>query len=276
VVPKFEIMTRFSERHGYQPEDAEITVRLDAPNELRGVIVDLAYESGLTPHKMRSLVCRVLRTRENPDNWSPFPNVDYEVRGHLDSCQWYEVYDIVEAIYEKLAESPTDKHGGQEASYFEGEVNMYFRRRGIGWQLTEGLLETRGSEAFEHALSEARTELAMSGRTTAANEIHQAISDLSRRPRPDVTGAIQHALAALECVARDVSGDERATLGAILSRKPGLIPSPVDQAVEKLWGFASEQGRHLREGREPSYEEAELAVQVAAAVSRYLSKKVTP
>lgn len=32
-------------------------------------------------------------------------------------------------------------------------------------------------------------------------------------------------------------------------------------------------GRHLREGREPSYDEAELAVHVAAGVSRYLSKK---
>ena len=270
MVSKFEIMTRFSDRHGYQPEDAKITVRLDAPNELRGVIVDLAYECGLTPHHMRSLVCRVLRTRENPDNWSAFPNVDHEVRGALDSCEWYEVYDIVETIHEKLAVSPSG------ASYFDGEVNKYFRRRGIGWQLTEGRLETRGSEAFEHTLSEARTELVNSGRTTSANEFHQAISDLSRRPRPDVTGAIQHALAALECVARDVSGDERATLGAILSRHPDLIPSPVDQAVEKLWGFASEQGRHLREGREPSYEEAELAVQVAAAVGRYLSKKVRP
>lgn len=269
-------MTRFSERHGYQPDDAEVTVRLEAPDELRGVIVDLAYESGLGPHAMRSLVCRVLRSREDPNNWSAFPNVDGEVRGHLDSCEWFEVYDIVEAIYARLAESPTGEHGGQEATYFEDEVNKYFRRRGIGWQLTEGRLETRGSESFEHTLAEARAELAESGRTTAANEIHQAISDLSRRLRPDITGAIQHALAALECVARDVSGDEKATLGAILSRNPGLVPPPLDSALEKLWGFASEQGRHLREGREPSHEEAELAVQVAAAVSRYLSKKVAP
>ena len=29
-------MTRFSERHGYQPDDAEIFVRLEASNELRG------------------------------------------------------------------------------------------------------------------------------------------------------------------------------------------------------------------------------------------------
>jgi hypothetical protein len=174
-----DAMTRFSERHGYQPDDAEITVRLEAPEELHGVIVDIAYESGLSPQAVRSIVCRVLRTRENPGNWSPFPNVDGEARDHLDSCEWYEVYDIVEAIYARLARSPTGKHGGQE-SYFEQEINKYFRRRGIGWQLTDGRLETRGSESFEHALAEARGELSDSGRTTAANEIHQAISDLSR------------------------------------------------------------------------------------------------
>ena len=266
-------MTRFSDRHGYQPDDAEITVRLEAPHDLRGVIVDIAYESGLTPQQMRSLVCRVLRTREDPNNWSAFPNVDNEVRRHLDDCEWYEVYDIVEAVYERLRDALTGKHQGKEAIYFETEINKYFRRRGIGWQLAQGRIDTRGAEGFERALSQARAELAESGRTTAANEVHQAISDLSRRPQPDVTGAIQHALAALECVARDVTGDPKATLGTILARHPGLIPPPLDQGVEKLWGYASEQGRHLREGRVPSYEEAELAVQVAAGVCRYLSRK---
>ncbi|WP_156822068.1 hypothetical protein [Azoarcus sp. KH32C] len=88
-----------------------------------------------------------------------------------------------------------------------------------------------------------------------------------------MTGAIQHSLAALECVARDVTGDQRSTLGTILQRNSAIVPPPLDHALEKLWGFASEQGRHLREGRVPGYEEAEVAVQVAAAVARYLSKK---
>ena len=107
---------------------------------------------------------------------------------------------------------------------------------------------------------------------TAAQEIHEALQDLSRRPRPDITGSVQHALAALECVARDVADDSKATLGAIIKKYPGLLPPPLDAAVDKLWGFASEHGRHLREGREPAREEAELAVHVAAAVATYLPK----
>jgi hypothetical protein len=93
--------------------------------------------------------------------------------------------------------------------------------------------------------------LAKAGRTTARDEIHDALTDLSRRPNPDLTGAIQHGMAALECVARDACGDPKATLGDILKRHPDLIPKPLDTAIDKAWGFASEMGRHIREGREP-------------------------
>lgn len=269
-------MTRFSDRFGYQSDDVEIAVRLDAPDELRDIIVDIAYESGLTPHEVRSIVCRILRKRADPNNWSLYPNVDNEVRVLLGSCDWYRVYDVVESLYDDLAVSQAALKDEPSAEYFAREINNYFRQAGIGWQISAGKLETRGSEAFEYSLSEASGELAESGRITAANEIHQSIADLSRRPQPDVTGAIQHALAALECVSRDISGEEKSTLGTILNRNPDLVPPPLNQALEKLWGFASEQGRHLREGREPSYEEAELTVQVAAAVCRYLSKKTAP
>ncbi|WP_428417392.1 AbiJ-NTD4 domain-containing protein [Methylibium sp.] len=270
-------MSTFSSRHGYQPPDAEITTRHEAPEEFRGVLVSLAYEAGLGPKEVRSSVCALLHRRENPDNWSPFPNIDNEIRRYVDECEWYEVYDVAEALYARLTNKyvlVNDMHVNA-APHFESELNRYFRRRGIGWAMLNGRLEARGSEAFESTLKVARQELWDDGRRTASNEIHEALTDLSRRPEPDVTGAIQHALAALECVARDVTGDPKATLGQILARNPGLLPAPLDQALEKLWGFASEQGRHLREGREPAYEEAEVAVHVAAAAARYLSKKLT-
>ena len=87
------------------------------------------------------------------------------------------------------------------------------------------------------------------------------------------TGAAHHAMNALECVARDVCGDERATLGQILDRYSDLIPRPLDTAVEKAWAYASEMARHIREGREPEREEVELVVGLAATVATYLSRK---
>jgi len=75
-------------------------------------------------------------------------------------------------------------------------------------------------------------------------------------------------MAALECVVRDVTGQPSKTLGQLISDL--TMPKPMDTALEKLWGFASEQGRHIREGREPRFEEAELVVMIASAVSTYL------
>src|SRR5262245_61585129 len=96
-------MSTFSKRHGFQPPPPDAEVRHDAPHELRGAMVDIAYECGLDPHLMRSIVCRVLRVREDPENWSAFPNVDGEVRWHLDACPWYRVYDVIESVAETIS-----------------------------------------------------------------------------------------------------------------------------------------------------------------------------
>jgi hypothetical protein len=267
-------MDEFSKRHGYSRDDAEITIREDAPSELRSVVVDLAEGSGLRFGDLREVVCRALLRRQDPGNWSA-SNQAQETRSHLDDCEWFAVYDVIEAIYAELkraSERYTELYFPQQ---FEERLNSYFRREGIGWQLVDGRVQVRGPEAFEEAVSSARDALRNAARTTAASEIHEALRDLSRRPKPDVTGSIQHAIAALECVARDVSGDAKATLGEIVKRNPGLFPPPLDEAVTKLWGFASERGRHLRQDRLPSYEEAELLVHVSAAVSGYIGRKVS-
>lgn len=260
----------FSKRHGFrQVHDAPITIRTDAPYELRGVIIQLAYECGFRPTTLRAIVCRILRKRQNDNNWSEYPNIDGEVRSLVDDCEWYRVYDVLEAITSTMMEEPYS----YEYEKFEAEINDYFVENGIGWKLVEGKIEIRGAEVFEQSLRKAESVLQTTGFTTARNELHEALHDLSRRPSPDVTGAIQHSMAALECVARVACGDEKATLGEIIKRYKDVIPKPLDDAITKIWGFASENARHISEGREPSFEEAELIVSVVAGVSNYLAKR---
>jgi hypothetical protein len=95
----------------------------------------------------------------------------------------------------------------------------------------------RGPEAFEVIIKDARAKELESGNDTASNELHEAIKDLSRRPKPDSTGAIQHAMASLECVARELSGARNANLGEILKRGQVEIPQPLGEAVKKAWGL---------------------------------------
>lgn len=221
----------FSKRHGFQAKAKKITIRQEAPYDMRGVVVDIAYGAGFSPKTLRPAVCRALRKRPDPNNWSEYPNIDDEIRHLLDGCEWYKVYDVIEEIYRAAS-----KYHRNET--FEQEINSYFREEGIGWQLIEGKIEVRGDEGLELNLQVAHQTLEQRDMRTASVEIHEAITDLSRRPNPDITGAIQHSMAALECVAREISGQSRITLGQILKRNPELIPKPLNKSVEKAWGFA--------------------------------------
>ena len=260
----------FSSRHGFrQTSNTEITVRHDAPFELRGALVELAYSCGYGPKSLRSLICQVLLKRPDPNNWSEYPNIDYEVRELLDNCNWYRVYDFAETICQEML----DTSFPYNPLKFQAELNMFFMENGIGWQIVEGRIEVRGPEVIQESVRNAKSELHSSGLKTAQQELHEALMDLSRRPEPDLSGSIQHSMAALECVTREVTGNPKATLGEILKRNSDAIPKPLDEAVSKAWGYASEHARHLREGREPSYEEAELIVGLCASMSTYLVKK---
>jgi hypothetical protein len=258
--------TTFSERYGYSGPAKEILVREDAPDSLRVAVAQIAIDVGLFPKQVRKVVCGVLYVRPDPNNWSDHPNVWDELQGHLDACPWFKVYDIAEEFYDELRKFPG------WAEKYRSKLNRFFVEQGIGWQLDEdGKITYRGSEAFAAATSEASNVLRETGRNNAANEIHEALRDISRRPNPDVTGAIQHAIAALESTARDVTGLPKPTLGQLVQRLD--LPKPLDGAVEKLWGFASERARHMREGDKVDDAEAQLTVIVACALCTFLAKR---
>jgi hypothetical protein len=232
---------------------------------MRDALVSVAYQCGFMPSTLRDVLCRILYRTPDRGNWSEFPNIDGEVRDLLADCEWFEVYDFVEALASLIRAT---------SMLFGEEVNKYFRITGIGWQLVAGRLEMRGAEVFEQAVRNGQQELQRQGKLTAAGELHEAIQDLSRRPNPEVTGAIQHAMAAVECVARDICASKE-TLGDLVRRNPGLLPKPVDQIVEKAWGYTSNFGRHLQEGRSPEFEEAELMVGISGVLCRYLARRAT-
>ena len=267
----------FSKRFGYRRPKAEITIRESAPEELRIAVIEIACDLGLKPSQIRETLCKVLLKAPDRNNWSEYPNVWEEVKELMGGAPWFKVYDISEELVKALGPPGSRQYYRTEPQRkFETELNDVFGELGIGWQMVEGQIQMRGTEIFEASIHEAKTALVESGRPTAESELRKAIDDLSRRPDPDLTGAIQHSMAALECVARDVCGQPSRTLGDLLqkeARKLG-IPKPLNDAVEKAWAYASEMGRHVREGRTPERAEAELIVGICATVSTYLCQKV--
>ncbi len=264
----------FSARYGYAPDDSEagMLVQEDAPQELRETVVEIAARAGLDYDDIFEVAGRIGKASwEHSETRQAGTSSRIQLKPLVSRWEWYLVYDFIEALWSKM-----------RLGYFEGPIeedfawmiNDYFRHTGVGWKLEGGKIVSRGSEAFESAIRSAAPALEQAGLKTAQQEIHEALRDLSRRPHPDLTGAIQHAMAALECTARSACGDPTPTLGKLLERFPGLVPKPLDSAVEKAWGYASETGRHVREGRTPSREDAELIVGISAIVATYLSRKI--
>jgi hypothetical protein len=259
-----EMNQPFSDRYGYREgSEPEITVREDAPEAIRDGLIVVAQETGMATGGLLRIACKMLRKiQKSNDNF----NYTYEDELHeiITNAKWYRIYDICEKIYEFLIGYD---NSDPRADEFEHQINLLFREHGVGWQMQDGKVLARGSEGFSQSSSAAIVAMQNAGNSTAANEMHEALADISRRPKADVTGAIQHAMAALECVARNVS-ESKGTLGEIIPKLD--LPKPLDEALIKLWGFTSERGRHVHEGREPLFEEAELVVTIASGICTYL------
>ena len=261
----------FSKRHGYLSETPEITIWEDAPEPFRTAVLYAANDScNLSPSTLRSIVCRVLRERPDPSNWSEYPNIWGEVEYLVYDCEWYRVYDIVEAIAQHLQNS---YHNNKER--FDQEINDCLIEMGIGWQLVDGHIITRGEDSYETTVNQAKEELTKAGMPTARSELNEAQNDLSRRPDPDLSGSVHHAMAALECVARQISGQPNDTLGKIINDNKHLFPKPLDSVLHQAWGYASNNARHIKEGQDQSISraEAQLIFGLASTISIYLIQK---
>ena len=255
----------FSRRHGYGQDDIEITIREDAPDVTRPAIPIIAEESGMTPSVIRSIIVRVLLVRPDPSNWSEYPNVWDDVLSLITDCFWNRVYDIAELIHASFAPGYPERARG-----FEDRLNQCFWENSIVWEMQNGKVIFR-DEALSDATKNAVASLEHAVRERAANEIREALRDISRRPEPDLTGSIQHSIAALESTARDVTGKPNRTLGQLV---PHLeLPVPRNTAVDKLWAYASDRARHVREGLTVDPSEAVLIVSVACAVCTFLSQR---
>jgi len=260
---------RFSRRHGLARKREKPLIFDDAPRTLRvGFLGLIEGELGYSPSSLRKVVCRELKEEPNPNNWSEYPNIWVEVQNLVFSCEWYEFFDIVESFASASKRQLA-------ISGYEDAVNDLFEEEGIGWVLLDGQLEIRGDEPLDEVVTKAFSSLEKSELEVASDELSEAWSALSRRPSPNISGAIMHAMNALEAVAREYTVSPKETLGDIIKRNDDLFPKPLDKAVSMLWGYASNNARHGNENRELDLNEAFLVVGVSAALVTYLVQRLS-
>lgn len=241
----------------------------DATRNVRFGIVSRAVEH-LGPSKLRDLICQRLITEPDPGNWSDYPNVWDEVKRLVQDCIWYKVYDIAEDIYRAINIS----EGHPLAQDYETDVNEILASEAMAWKMESGQIVRVGLEVVTVEVGMASEALGEAEQMTAREAIEGALRDLSNRPDADTIGAVHKAMAALESTMRTLTGQPKATLGELLKGHPGAFPPPLGIAIEKLWGYASERGRHLKEGGKADRAEAELVVVVSSAACSYIAKKI--
>ena len=111
-------MSTFSERHNYSSPDADITIREDAPEVLRGAVVAIAGKAGIGYETLRKEVCGALGVApDTRGNWSE-PNVIAEVQHHLEECEWFEVYDVIESIAASLQGRPLPRRPSPSRAWY--------------------------------------------------------------------------------------------------------------------------------------------------------------
>ena len=172
--------------------------------------------------------------------------------------------------------SPT--MGAQPAKRDAMSVNSHFYRPFINTPKSRPLLDVadsdcgsilKSSNSVFWCIDQVPEIVASYGFLRAANEVKEAIYDLRRVP-PDCTGAMQHAGAALEAIARSISGKQKDTFGKIVNSNSLDLPPPMDQIASKLWGFVSENGRHIREDRSINFAMAKSSVICICVVCEFL------
>jgi hypothetical protein len=248
-----------------------IKYRQEAPHALRKYLKEALYHYINDEYKRRDFAYTSMDILP-PASYNNLTNqIDYLIQ----TVEWYQIYDSIERLHDhllyksqgKTMQTPTSRE-------FLRLTNSFFDRGGYAWRFGSfGELEYRGEESFDAAVSNAAIALKQIGSETALSEIHKALEDLARRPEPDLSGAIQHAMAGLECVANQVTGTSGLELGKVIKANQDRFPPPLNDVLPKLYGYASNNGRHLTEGQDPDFPEAELLVGIAATVSTYLARK---
>ena len=89
----------FSQRVALAGPPVGILLREEVPKSFRMFLTDLPIAGvGVSNEDMRTVVCKILQVWPD-DNASPY----YDSQQHIRSCDWFRIYDIIEALYAALS-----------------------------------------------------------------------------------------------------------------------------------------------------------------------------
>ncbi|MAR01751.1 MAG: hypothetical protein CMI00_14585 [Oceanospirillaceae bacterium] len=143
---------------------------------------------------------------------------------------WYEIYDFLEYIL------ITERN-----SKLISAINDILERELSGYRFIDSAFIPVTDEAEVEAVEKALTEGPFHG---VHGHLKKAMEHLSRRENPDYRNSIKESISAVESMAKELTGNTKATLGdalAILEKQGNLHPA-LKKGFSSIYGYTSDQG----------------------------------
>jgi len=198
----------------------------------------------------------------------------YEVinvlRKYFFSCEWYEVYNLIEFIYKR--KSPINKES------FKKGVNNVLASCLAGYRFIENELVPISDDIEIKEIEESIEIAKKQSLVGVKTHLESALRILSNKENPDYKNVIKESILAVESISQKISGDKKASLGKALSKikdKIEIHPALV-KGFKMIYGYTSDSDgiRHaLLEKEKLDVEDAKYMLISCCAFINYLIVK---
>lgn len=204
-----------------------------------------------------------------------FSHVRAEIRNYFFSCNWYQLYDLIETTIHLIDD---DCFQIEREELFE-RFNDILEREFAGYRFIEDNLSPITNQTEIKEIEEA---LSLSGNFTllkgSNTHLREALSKLSDRQNPDYRNSIKESICAIESIAKIISENAKDSLGASLDKIKGKlkIHPALERGFKQIYGYTSDSDgiRHaLTEETTCDFEDAKFMLVSCSAFINYLVAK---
>jgi len=164
-----------------------------------------------------------------PKYWSDCQAV---LRKSFFNAPWYEVYDFVEFV---AAHGPQSRRKD-----FIDLCNSFLERENSAYRFVNGsIVEIASKEEISEVESAIESAAPYAG---VRIHLQTALTLMTDKQNPDVRNSIKESISAIESLAKQIAGDDKATLGTVLKRleqSKDLHPA-LKNAFSSLYGYTSD------------------------------------
>ena len=269
----------FSERIGVKPPKALQLESLDG--DLRHSLWNLVYLkinelSGHTDRLWFTLTDNIaLRFQKIPLDELPEYSGDRQrlLKKLFLESEWFVVYDLVEHIASWFISDL-----GYKRNVIDPFFNAVLTKELSGYRFVAGRIEPITNPTEIEEINQAIANTKDQGLEGASEHLNASLVLLGRKPHPDYRNSIKEAISAVESVAKQISGKNKATLGPALDElgKSVEIHPSFKEALKKLYGYTNDEGgiRHaLLEEKDIGFDEAKFMIVACSAFVNFLISK---